>query len=34
MVEVRFHKKIDDNLIKYVVIMARYNDSWIFCKNK
>ena len=34
MVEVRFHKKIDNNLIKYVVIMARYNDSWIFCKNK
>lgn len=33
MTKVKFHDYINKN-IKYVVIAARYNDSWIFCKNK
>ena len=27
-------EKIDDALLKYAVIVARYKDKWIFCKNK
>ena len=34
MIEVKFYNNEDNKELKYVVIMARYNDSWIFCKNK
>jgi len=26
--------EIDDSLFKYAVVVARYNEQWIFCKNK
>jgi 8-oxo-dGTP diphosphatase len=34
--EVKFYKigEIDDSLLKYAVIVSRYMDKWIFCKNK
>ncbi|MCL2556049.1 MAG: NUDIX domain-containing protein [Firmicutes bacterium] len=37
--QIHFHKffnidEIADDLIKFVVIAARYNDKWIFCKHK
>ncbi|MDE5715471.1 MAG: NUDIX domain-containing protein [Anaeroplasmataceae bacterium] len=31
--EVKFYKEIDEK-IKYVVIVARYQDSFVFCKHK
>ncbi len=36
MQEVVFHKidDIDDSLLKYAVIVSKYMDKWIFCKNK
>jgi len=34
--EVTFHEisEINDSLLKYAVIAARYKSKWIFCKNK
>ena len=34
--DVKFYEigKIDDSRLKYAVIVARYMDKWIFCKNK
>lgn len=34
MVEVNFYDEIDDNLLKFAVIIARTNGKWIFCKHK
>ena len=34
MLSVSFYQNISDELLKYAVIMARYNNSWIFCKHK
>ena len=34
MFDINFYPNADNKKIKYVVIMARYADSWIFCKNK
>ncbi len=34
--EVTFHQisEIEDSLIKYAVIAARYQDKWVFCRHK
>lgn len=34
--EVKFYgiDEIDDSLLKYAVIVSRYQEKWIFCKNK
>lgn len=34
--EVKFYETgdVDDSLFKYAVIVSRYRDKWIFCKNK
>jgi len=36
MPEVKFYEigDIDESLLKYAVIVSRYMDKWIFCKNK
>ena len=34
MVEVNFYNNIDDNLLKFAVIIAKANGKWIFCKHK
>jgi len=36
IMEVKFYEieEIDDSLLKYAVIVSRYMDKWIFCKNK
>lgn len=26
--------EIDDKLLKFAVIMAKYNGKWIFCRHK
>ena len=33
---VAFHaiEDVDDALLKYAIIVAKYQDKWIFCKNK
>jgi len=32
--EVNLYDKINDKDLKYAVIMARYNNKWIFCKHR
>ncbi len=34
MLEVKFYDNVDDNLLKFAVIAARYNDKWVYCKHK
>ncbi|WMJ76059.1 MULTISPECIES: NUDIX hydrolase [unclassified Sedimentibacter] len=34
MVEIKFYEDIDDELLKFAVIVARYKGKWIFCKHK
>lgn len=34
MAEVKFYEKIDDELLKFAVIIAKHNEKWVFCKHK
>lgn len=34
MVEVNFYEQIDDELLKFAVIIARADGKWVFCKHK
>ncbi len=34
MLEVNFHDKIDDELLKFAVIISKTNGKWVFCKHK
>jgi 8-oxo-dGTP diphosphatase len=34
MLEVKFYKEADDNLLKFAVIATRSNGKWVFCKHK
>lgn len=34
MIEVKFYDTIDDQLLKFAVIIARTNGKWVFCKHK
>lgn len=32
--KVKFYDEIDDKLLKFAVIVSKYNDKWVFCKHK
>ena len=32
--EVRFYDHVDDALLKYAVIIARYRGKWVFCRHR
>lgn len=34
MIEVRFYDEIDDSLLDYAVVAARYRGKWVFCKHR
>ena len=34
MITVKFYESIDDELIKFAVIIAKYNCKWVFCKHR
>lgn len=34
MIEVKFYDKVDDDLLKFAVIISKTNGKWIFCKHK
>lgn len=34
MTEVKFYDKIDDELLKFAVIIAGTNGKWVFCKHR
>lgn len=34
MVEVKFYDNVEDNLLKFAVIIARTDGKWVFCKHR
>lgn len=32
--EIKFYDKVDDQLLSFAVIVAKYEDQWVFCKHK
>lgn len=34
MIEVKFYDKIDDELLKFAVIISKTNGKWVFCKHR
>lgn len=34
MLKVNFYEEIEDKLLKFAVIVSRYQDKWVFCKHK
>lgn len=34
VVEVRFYDSIEDNLLKFAVIIAKTDNKWVFCKHR
>ena len=34
MLEVKFYNEVDDNVLKFAVIVAKYKGKWVFCKHK
>lgn len=34
MLEVKFYEQVDDELLKFVVILSRTQGKWVFCKHK
>ena len=34
MTEIKFYDQVPDELLKFVVIIAKHNGKWVFCKHK
>lgn len=34
MVEVKFYDNVEDNLLKFAVIIAKTDGKWVFCKHR
>lgn len=34
MLKVNFYNSIDDGLLKFVVIISKYHEKWVFCKHR
>lgn len=34
MIEVHFHKQVQDELLRFAVIIAKTDGKWVFCKHK
>lgn len=34
MLEVKFYDTVDDALLKFAVIISKFDDKWVFCKHK
>ena len=32
--KIRFYDHVDDSVLKFAVIIAKYGDKWVFCKHK
>ncbi|MDD3223658.1 MAG: NUDIX domain-containing protein [Clostridium sp.] len=32
--KVKFYEDVEDSLLKFAVIVAKYNGKWVFCKHK
>ena len=33
MLTVNFYHSVDDSLLKFAVIISKYNEQWVFCKH-
>lgn len=33
MLKVNFYEQVDDTLLKFAVIVSKYNNKWVFCNN-
>ncbi len=34
LMEIKFYDTVDDDLLKFAVIISKYNGKWVFCKHK
>ena len=34
MLEVKFYDQVEDNLLKFAVIISKTDGKWVFCKHK
>jgi len=34
MYKVRFYDQVEDELLKFAVVISKYNGKWVFCRNK
>ena len=34
MLEVKFYEQVNDELLKFAVILSRTQGKWVFCKHK
>ncbi len=34
MLEVKFYDQVEDELLKFAVIVSKMNEKWVFCKHK
>jgi len=34
MLKVKFYDKAEDSLLKFAVILSKFNNQWVFCKHK
>ena len=34
MLEVKFYDQVEDNLLKFAVIVSKTEGKWVFCKHK
>ena len=32
--QVQFYEEVEDQLLKFAVIISKYQDKWVFCKHK
>ena len=32
--QVQFYEEIEDQLLKFAVIISKYQNKWVFCKHK
>ena len=32
--QVQFYEEIEDQLLKFAVILSKYQNKWVFCKHK
>lgn len=34
MIEVKFYDEVEDSLLKFAVIISKYEGKWVFCKHR
>lgn len=34
MIQVKFYESVDDNRLKFAVMISKYKGKWVFCKHK